>query len=111
MCNHCRNIYRKEGWRQGSDAVAELTLAKRAELKHQSLLMRMAKDAGLAQPWRLLKGIAKVAGLAQHRRFCLNKVINGQTKKQKGAATLGPSVAENLVDEFHIAPLGQARGS
>ena len=45
----CRNIHRKKGWRQGSDAVAELTLAKRAELKHQSLLMRMAKDARRAQ--------------------------------------------------------------
>ena len=37
----------------------------------------------------------------------MNKVINSQTKKQKCPAKLGPSIAENLVDEFHIAPLGQ----
>ena len=67
ICKYCKSIYSKEGLRQSSLAVAELPPEKRADLKLQSLLNRMAKS---------------------------EKVINSKIKKQKRAASLGPPASD-----------------
>ena len=97
MCNHCLCLLR--GLKLGSKDLAELSPEKRADLKHQSLLKRMAKKNAIISKIKKRKCAA----------WAKKKVITSKIKKQKGAARAKKNVINSKIKEQKCAARAQKK--